>query len=537
MQGRPSNHSGKAGRTATGGVRVGEPIVMRPGASLGRYELVVRLARGATTEIWLAKGRGDKGVAIKALRLDVPQSAEVLRAFAREVTIAGRLQHPNIVEFVEAGRIGPRHYLAMEYVDGMSLAQLGRTTGRRLPPGQLARLVQQACLGLHHAHELSDEDGWLGFLHRDLSPDNLLVSPGGVVKLIDFGAARMRSVADGVGPSALRTRYAAPERVQGLSEDRRSDVYALGVILYEHGTGTAPFQGTDLEVISQIVEGKPRDPRSVMPEFPEELARIVSRAMALQPGDRYPHCQALAAELEAFAVASGATAEGALEAELRGLFDAPPESEPPWEPQPMPVPRPSEEAAPSADARERFAPDADFSNDDITRPSVMMPDEPTAVSPAPPSNGAEKPVWLSERQEALTRAPADVFGAARRSASAVFAAEVPEERPEPRAEPRIEAFPTARASEPSGPDVFSMYGRHAEPAPVPVAPPDRRTSSPAARRFDRGLELLGAKLHELALAEWEEACRLDPGNRLYQTNLKRLRAQVTARAGGQREPE
>jgi hypothetical protein len=356
-----------------------------------------------------------------------------------------------------------------------------------------------------------------------------------VVKVIDFGAARMRSVADGVGPRALRTRYAAPERVQGLSEDRRSDVYALGVILYEHSTGTPPFQGTDLEMISQIVEGKPRDPRTLVPDFPEELARIVTRAMALNPADRYPHCQALAVDLETFAVASGANAEGALEAELRGLFDAPAESEPPWEPQPMPSPPPREEAAPSSDARERFAPDADFSNDDITRPSVMMPDETTAVALAPaalPSNG-ETPAWLSERQEALSRAPADVFGAARRSASAAFADEVREERPEPRAE----AFPAARASGPAAPDVFSMYGRHAEPAPVPVAPPDRRTSSPAATRFDRGLELLGAKLHELALVEWEEACRLDPGNRLYQTNLKRLRAQVSARASGQREPE
>jgi serine/threonine-protein kinase len=514
-------------------VRAAETIVMRPGAALGRYELVVRLARRSRTEIWLAKGRGDKGVAIKALRLDVPQSAEVLRAFAREVTIAGRLRHPNIVEFLDAGRIGPRHYLAMEYVDGMSLAQLGRrrTEGGRLPVGLLARLIQQACLGLHHAHELADENGWLGFLHRDLCPDNLLVSAAGVVKVIDFGAARMRSVADGVAPGTLRTRYAAPERVQGLSEDRRTDVYALGVILYEHATGTPPFQGSDLEVISQIVDGKPRDPRSLVSAFPETLARIVGRAMALRPEDRYPHCQALAADLQAFAIDSGATVEGALEAAVRGLFDAPDEGEPPPEPQPMP----GEEAASSPDARERFAPDADFSNDDITRPSVTMaPEEPTVVSRVEAvvevsAGDAARPRWLSERQEALSRAPADVFGR-NRGASAVFADDAPEERREP--------FPAARGGQPAAADVFSLYGRQGERPPVAPEPrPARPPSPPAAQRFDRGLELLGAKLPQLAVVEWEEACRLDPRNRLYQTNLKRLRAQIAARAPGHREQE
>src|SRR4051794_9592762 len=198
MQGRPSNHSGKAGRAASAGVRAPESVALRPGSSLGRYELVLRLARGATTEIWLAKGRDEKGVALKALRQDIPQTPELLRAFAREVTIAGRLHHPNIVELFEAGHVGARHYLAMEYVDGMSLAQLGqrRTDRERLPLQLLARLIQQACLALHHAHELADESGWLGFLHRDLSPDHILVSAVGAVKLIDFGAARMRSVLD-----------------------------------------------------------------------------------------------------------------------------------------------------------------------------------------------------------------------------------------------------------------------------------------------------------------------------------------------------
>jgi serine/threonine-protein kinase len=521
MQGRPSNHSGNAGRAATAVVRAGETIVMRPGAALGRYELVLRLARGSNTEIWLAKGRGDRGVAIKALRLDVPQSAEVLRAFAREVTIAGRMHHPNIIEFVDAGRIGARHFLAMEYVDGMSLAQLGRrrTEGGRLPVALLARLIQQACLGLHHAHELADESGWLGFLHRDLCPDNLLVSAAGVVKVIDFGAARMRSVADGAGAGSLRTRYAAPERVQGLSEDRRSDVYALGVILYEHATGTPPFQGTDREVLSQIVAGKPRDPRGLVPDFPEALAGIVTRAMAPNPDDRYPHCQALAADLQAFAIDSGATVEGALEAAVHALFDAPAESAPP---EPRPAVEPREEAAPSPDARERFAPDADFSNDDVTRPSPMvLPEE--AAAPAE----VAAPRWLSERQEALTRAPADVFGRTRHSAGALA-----EEGPHDRGAP----FPAPRGAAPAA-DVFSLYGRQAErPAAAPEPLPGR-PSSAAARCFDRGLELLGAKLHELALAEWEEACRLEPGNRLYQTNVKRLRAQIAARAHGQRERE
>jgi serine/threonine-protein kinase len=556
MQGRPSNHSGKNGRTAGAVVRAGpDPEVMRPGAALGKYELVVRLARGNSTEVWLAK-RGDKGVAIKALRLDVPQTPELLRAFDREATIAGKLHHPNIVELLDAGRIGDRHYLAMEYVDGMSLGQLGRRRqeGGRLPLGLLAALMQQACLALHHAHELSDENGWLGFLHRDLCPDNILVSAAGAVKLIDFGAARMRSVLDGVGTRTLRTRYAAPERVQGLSEDRRSDVYSMGVILYEQATGTPPFQGSDLEVISQIVEGKPRDPRSVVQGFPEALARIVVRAMALHPGDRYPQCQALAADLGKFAAADGAAA-ATLETALRGLFDSPapsePPSEPPWEPQPMPGAVP-QEAGSGSDSRERFAPDADFSTDDITRPSVvLMPDQSLVVTPpaskaleevpapapapaAPAGSTPAAPGWLSQRQQALSRAPADIFGPGRRSAAASFASEATEER-QPFVAPRT--GPSSPA-----PDVFSIFARSGGERPPPITvravpTPDPRPASPAAQRFDRGLELLGAKLYDQALGEWQEACRLDPQNRLYQSNLKRLKAQMAARAPGQTETE
>jgi serine/threonine protein kinase len=520
-----------------------EGTTMRPGATLGRYELVLRLARGVTTEVWLAKS-GERGVALKALRLDVPQTPELVRAFSREASIGGKLHHPNIVELLDSGRIAARHYLAMEHVDGMSLAQVGqrRSGGQRLPAGLLAYLLQQVCLGLHHAHELGDENGWLGFVHRDLCPENILVSAGGVAKLIDFGAARMRSVPDGVGPRALRTRYAAPERVQGLSEDRRSDVYSVGVILYEHATGTPPFQGTDLEMISQIVESKPADPRALVSGFPEPLAKIIARAMALNPAERYPHAQALATDLAAFAAAQnrGAELEAALESALRGLFDAPAESEPPWEPQPMPAgPVAVEGPAPSSSGeRERFAPDADFSNDDITRPSVvMLPDNTLVGSPeevevvieakvvAAEASG-EIPAWLSERQKALSKAPADIFGPTRRAAGAAFAEDPLAERSEP--------FPATRpTAAPAAPDVFSLYsrGHGPEPAPPPRPdpPPARRPSSPAAQRFDRGLELLGAKLYQLALAEWEEACRLDPENRLYQSNLKRLRAQIAAR--------
>jgi hypothetical protein len=410
----------------------------------------------------------------------------------------------------------------------------GRRDGQRLPPRLLARLLQQVCLALHHAHELADGEGWLGFLHRDVCPENILVSSTGVAKLADFGAARLRSVPEVAGPHNLRTRYAAPERVQGLSEDRRSDLYSLGVILYEQATGQPPFHGNDLELIGQIVAGRPADPRTLVPELPEALVAILARAMAVNPGDRYPHCQALAQELEAFAAAGdGGASEVALASAMRSLVEAPEPSEPPWEAQPLPVSA-DEEAAP--DARERFAPDADFSNDDITRPTVMsLPEE--ASQELVVESRAEPPAWLVERQQALSRAPADIFGNSRRGAVEAFKAEPP---------PAVElpGFPQPAPRAPAAStDVFSLYGRRGqEPEPAPARPappplPPRRPANPAAQRFDRGLELLGAKLHELALAEWEEACRLDPENRVYQTNLKRLRAQMAARAGSQTERE
>jgi serine/threonine-protein kinase len=572
MQGRPTNQTGKAGRTAPAGSRTtggADSPRLRPGSSLGRYELVVRLFRGDTTEVWLSKGPGEKGTAIKALRVDIPHSPEVIGGFVREATIAAKLHHPNIVQLTDCGKAGARHYMAMEHVDGMSLAQVRERLGPqggRLPLGLLASLLQQISMALHYAHETSDEKGWLGFLHRDVSPANILVSGSGAAKLIDFGAARMRSVPDAVVPQTVRNRYAAPERVQGLSEDRRSDVYSVGVILYELATGWPPFHGTELEVISQIVEGHARDPRELVPDLPEPMARIILRAMAPKLTDRYPNSQALATELESF-IHDHPVGDD-VEAVMRRLFDAPADRAPERVPTPVPVPEetikviieePEPVVAPAPAAaggaptpgvaprsRERFAPDADFSNDDITRPTAMvLPDRVVDVTPdlvveavavaAPKPEPA--PAWVSERQEALSKPQVDIFAGPRRhggSGSFAFGADGQPER--------RDAFPARRATPSAAPpaDVFSLYGRGERAAPPPEPPmvterplPDRRPAHPAAQRFDRGLELLAAKLHEPALAEWEEACRLDPGNRVYQTNLKRLRAQIAARANRQ----
>jgi serine/threonine protein kinase len=397
----------------------------------------------------------------------------------------------------------------------------------------LARLLQQVCAALHHAHEQADAQGWLGFIHRGVCPDNVMVSAGGTAKVLDFGAARMRGVADAGAPQVLRTRYVAPERVQGLSEDRRADVYAVGVMLYEQATGATPFAGNDLEMISQIVGGRSRDVREVEPEVPEAMAQIIRRAMALAPGDRYPTAHVLGLELAAFAEASADRAEldAALEVALRNLFHTPAQSEEPWESQPMPLPRPpAEEAAPTSSSRERFAPDADFSNDDITRPTSTMPEELGAPELVVEAEMPASESWLTGRQEALSKAPPDVFGASR----AAGGDEGAKEEASPGhgfAAPRL--GPTTNV-----PDVFALYGRE-RAAPSPVTEPARqpRSSSPAAQRFDRGLELLGAKLHALALPEWEAACRLEPENRLYQTNLRRLREQIASGRGRSKTTE
>ncbi|MBK6918281.1 MAG: serine/threonine protein kinase [Deltaproteobacteria bacterium] len=289
------------------------PRVLAPGTTMGRYTIVRRIGSGGMAELYLVRARGiggfDKLFALKLVLPHVADDPEFIAMFLDEARLAGTLDHPNIAHVVDIGRVGDDHFYAMEYVHGRDLRSILKTA----PPGPMPlevalSLVLPAAAGLHHAHERCGPDGVpLQLVHRDVSPSNLLVTFDGVVKLVDFGIARAeaRSKATQAGVVKGKRGYMSPEQCRGDVVDRRSDVFALGILLWELTVGQRLFVGDhDYAVMSKIVFGMVPDPRQLQPDYPPALAEIVMRALHRDPAQRPATAQALGLELEAFAHAA-----------------------------------------------------------------------------------------------------------------------------------------------------------------------------------------------------------------------------------------
>jgi serine/threonine protein kinase len=305
---------------------------VRPGQAFGRYVVEAPLARGGMGEVWLASALGPGGfkkrVVIKTILpglLDKPGYVEML---VKEASLAARLNHPNVVQVFDLGCIGGLYYIAMEYLSGRSLAQMLRRANQmseRLSIPVLISMFAATCDGLAYAHAQTDDDGApLGILHRDISPSNLMLTFTGRVAILDFGVAtasrgrfQTRS-----GQIKGKFHYLAPERVRGEVHDRRSDIYSLGVVLYQCLTLRWPFRAKgDYELLRQIANEEAPPPAVHVAGLPAELERIVMRAMAREPADRYPDAQQMATDLRAFAqTSSGAPDASELAAYLARLF-------------------------------------------------------------------------------------------------------------------------------------------------------------------------------------------------------------------------
>jgi len=214
-------------------------------------------------------------------------------ALADEAAVASRIQHPNVCATYELGQEGAVHFLVMEWSDGASLRDLlSATPDRRLSPEVAAFVCASVAAGLHVAHELVDESGQpLGVVHRDVSPQNILISMRGHVRLADFGVAKSRGQLHRpteTGEVKGKLSYMAPEQVTSKVIDRRADVFALGCVLYEAVLGVRPFHGTDaLATMYKILEEEVVAPRSIQPDFPEALERLLFKALAKDPNARY----------------------------------------------------------------------------------------------------------------------------------------------------------------------------------------------------------------------------------------------------------
>jgi serine/threonine-protein kinase len=263
-------------------------------ARLGRYELMEELGKGAMGTVYKAiDPLLERAIAIKTINVaGEDQMAEYEARFYQEAKVAGRLNHPNVVTVYDVATSGNVPYLAMELLEGHELGRL-LSSRQRLAVAHALDIAAQVADGLAYAHER-------GVVHRDIKPANIMVSPEGLVKIADFGIARMRSAERGgdYAPVLGSPRYMSPEQVLRKRAEQRSDIFSLGVVLYEMLTGTPPFAGADLNaIVFQIVNLVPPAPSTLRAEVPQMVDFIVAKMLAKAPDDRYSTARELASDL------------------------------------------------------------------------------------------------------------------------------------------------------------------------------------------------------------------------------------------------
>jgi serine/threonine-protein kinase len=274
-----------------------DELTPRSQGRFDRYELVRQTARGGMAALWQARLLGAHGfqkiVAIKTVLPHLADDPRFRNMLLTEANIASRIDHPNVALILDLGERDDVPYLVEEWIDGPSLAEIGRylapvrdALGTRV----IARILADACAGLHAAHELRDEEGnFLSVVHRDMSPGNILVDRHGVAKVIDFGLAKATGIADeDTDPDVLKGKvtYMSPEYVNDHWVDRRADIWAVGVILYRFLTGKLPFDSdSPTETLRQLASGPAPPPLPAT--VPASLAGVVARALAPDPNDRF----------------------------------------------------------------------------------------------------------------------------------------------------------------------------------------------------------------------------------------------------------
>jgi serine/threonine protein kinase/tetratricopeptide (TPR) repeat protein len=276
-------------------------------SQIAQFEIVRRLGAGGMAEVFLAKKRGAEGtfkvVVVKRILPAFTTSRRFRSMFIDEAQLATRLNHPSVVQVYEFSNEGDEgHILAMEYVEGCDLGHLmsaAKGKGRLIPPWASAWIVAEAAKGLHYAHEKRDEGGApLEIVHRDVSPQNVLLSFEGVVKIADFGIASARLTDEEEGVLKGKYGYMSPEQARGEKVDRRGDLYALGVIFWECLTGRPLHGGLGGEALLDIVRsGKIEPPSTYVRDIPEELETIVLKLLSPKPEDRYPTARDVAAAI------------------------------------------------------------------------------------------------------------------------------------------------------------------------------------------------------------------------------------------------
>jgi serine/threonine protein kinase len=277
-------------------LRPPKPSTLIPGYRLDRYELLCPIAQGGMASVWVARQLGKHGfeklVAVKTILPEFAEDSRFQKMFLDEAHIASGIEHANVAQILDLGEEHGVLYLVMELVDGDALSKLHRALEKKnlaIPLGVTLRILADTCGGLHAAHELRDKSGaLLGVVHRDISPQNVLISTRGNAKLIDFGVAKARDRLGGetnAGVLKGKVNYMAPEQAIGKAMDRRADVWAIGAILYHLLSGRPPFDGPNqLAALHRLTSGKP--PLPLPTTVPRAVNALVLRALAQDPEKR-----------------------------------------------------------------------------------------------------------------------------------------------------------------------------------------------------------------------------------------------------------
>ena len=270
---------------------------VEPGALIaGRYEILKMLGEGGMGAVFRARDRElDRVVALKIIRPEYASNAQVLQRFKQELILARQITHRNVIRIFDLGSAGPTRFITMEYIEGEDVSTMLARRGK-LPASEAVDIVRQVCRGLEAAHSE-------GVVHRDLKPQNIMIDKTGKVSVMDFGIARSMSASGMTRTGALMgtPTYMSPEQAQGQKVDARSDLYTLGVILYELLTGATPFQADNpMATLVKRIQEKPVPPIDLEPAVPPPLNRIVLKMLGTSPADRYQSAAEIIADLDAW---------------------------------------------------------------------------------------------------------------------------------------------------------------------------------------------------------------------------------------------
>lgn len=301
-----------SGRSGTFPTELSEPGTY----FLGRYRVVDEIGIGGMASVHLARMDGEGGfqkwVAIKKIHPHLVEDEQFINMFLDEARIAARISHPNVAQVFDLGRHEDTYWIAMEYLHGEPLREVVRYNEERgvaMPPELAARVVADAAEGLHAAHELRGKRGEpLNLVHRDVTPHNLFVTYEGIAKVVDFGIAKVAGRLANTGAGTLKGKlaYMSPEQVRGGEIDRRTDVFALGVVLWELTVGGRLFRmETDIETLEKVQTCIVPSPSSIRPDFPAELESVVMRALEKRPEARFQTARELSRALQHYLVHAG----------------------------------------------------------------------------------------------------------------------------------------------------------------------------------------------------------------------------------------